>query len=319
VTQSYLCWLRERLGPRKILLTYATALVRDERGRVLLQRRTDFDWWGLPGGVLEIGETFAECGVREVWEETGLEVEPQRLVGVYAGPQYDIRYPNGDEVQQCTIAIEYRLVGGQTRVDGCEIIQSRFFAPSELPGHSPIWYADMVRDCLRDSTTASFEPPVSKIVPGADFRSLRRHLGKSRVITVGVAAVVLDNMNRVMLTKRSDSGRWGLPAGLMELGETPAGTIVREAGEELGIKVEPVRLAGVFTGKDCFHTFPDGNQVQITTIAFACQWVTGALRPDGVEALAADFFDRRDLPPMFDPHADVLGRCLSCPNEAVFT
>lgn len=319
MTASYIDWLRARLGPRKILLAYVTALMRDDRGRVLMQRRTDFNWWGLPGGVLELGETFARCGVREMREETGLDVEPLRLVGVYAGPQYDVLYPNGDEVQQCTIALECHLVGGQEHPDGCEATELRFFYAHDLPSNCPIWYADMVRDCISGSVQASFEPPESDIVAFADFRSLRACIGKGRVITIGVAAVVQDEAKRVLLTRRGDTGLWGLPAGLMELGETPAGTIVREAYEELQIIIDPVRLAGVFTGKDCFHTFPDGNQVQIITIAFACQWIAGKLRPDGVEALDADFFDPQELPPMFYIHADVLERYLYEPHAALFT
>ena len=97
---DYISWLRSKIGHRKTLLSYATALIRDAEGRVLFQQRSDFDWWGLPGGIVEIGETFSECVVREVREETGLQVCPQRLVGLYASPQWDIRYPNGDEVQQ---------------------------------------------------------------------------------------------------------------------------------------------------------------------------------------------------------------------------
>jgi 8-oxo-dGTP pyrophosphatase MutT (NUDIX family) len=85
-------WLRQRVGRQKILLVFASACVRDDAGRLLWQRRSDFGFWGLPavqsgtglcGGVLELGESLPEAVVREVGEETGLEVEPVRLVGIY--------------------------------------------------------------------------------------------------------------------------------------------------------------------------------------------------------------------------------------------
>ncbi len=78
---EYITWLRGQVGPALLPLAYATAIVRDPAGRVLFQRRTDFGaaWWGLPGGLFELGETAAACLRREVLEEAGLHVEPRRL------------------------------------------------------------------------------------------------------------------------------------------------------------------------------------------------------------------------------------------------
>ncbi|TMA60728.1 MAG: NUDIX domain-containing protein, partial [Deltaproteobacteria bacterium] len=118
MTPNYIHWLRSHIGPRKTILAYATALIRDAAGRLLFQRRTDFEWWGLPGGALELGETFAECAVREAAEETGWQVQPLRLVGLYAAPEWDVYYPNGDAVHQFTVAIECHLVGGCSQPDG---------------------------------------------------------------------------------------------------------------------------------------------------------------------------------------------------------
>ena len=62
---NYLKRLRGAIGPAKVILVYTTAIVRDDAGRVLLQRRTDFeaDAWSLPGGMLELGEAAFEFRV----------------------------------------------------------------------------------------------------------------------------------------------------------------------------------------------------------------------------------------------------------------
>ena len=68
------------------LVVAASAVVTDGAGRVLLLRRSDSGNWALPGGTLELGESITECAVREVREETGLDVEVMGLVGVYTDP-----------------------------------------------------------------------------------------------------------------------------------------------------------------------------------------------------------------------------------------
>jgi 8-oxo-dGTP pyrophosphatase MutT (NUDIX family) len=81
-------------------------------GQVLLQRRSDDGEWGLPGGALEPGEEPAEALVREIREETALEVVPERIVGVYAGPDFFVRYPNGDEAAILSITLRMPSGGG---------------------------------------------------------------------------------------------------------------------------------------------------------------------------------------------------------------
>ncbi len=70
----------------------ASAIVVDDQGRILMQRRSDNSRWALPGGVMDIGESTADTAVREVREETGLEVVPEYIVGVYSDPGHVFAY-----------------------------------------------------------------------------------------------------------------------------------------------------------------------------------------------------------------------------------
>jgi len=184
---DYLNWLRSRVGSRKVILAFATALILDDDGRLLFQKRTDFReaWWGLPGGVLEIGESFEQCAVREAFEETGLHVEPTRLVGVYTSPDFDVRYPNGDEVQQFTVAIECRVTGGDSRPDGVEVAEHHFFSMDDWSKLTlPPWYAAMARD-FASGKPPQFDPPVFNHNPGDDWRALRALTGPGRILAAG--------------------------------------------------------------------------------------------------------------------------------------
>ena len=70
------------------LVPGASAVVVDQAGRILLHRRDDNELWSIPGGGMEVGERIADTVVREVREETGLEVEPEAIVGIYSDPQH---------------------------------------------------------------------------------------------------------------------------------------------------------------------------------------------------------------------------------------
>ncbi len=93
-----------------------------ERGQILLAHRRDIDWWNLPGGGMEIGETVEEAICREVREETGLEVVVEGLVGVYSKPQK----------QEVVLSFLCRKLGGVI-TETEESRECRYFAPDALP------------------------------------------------------------------------------------------------------------------------------------------------------------------------------------------
>src|SRR5690348_14344469 len=82
------------------LVPAASAIVVDEEGRILLQRRTDNDMWALPGGAMNLGESLAECAIRETREETGLTVEITGIVGTYTNPGHVFAYDDGEVRQE---------------------------------------------------------------------------------------------------------------------------------------------------------------------------------------------------------------------------
>jgi ADP-ribose pyrophosphatase YjhB (NUDIX family) len=113
------------------LVPGASAIVADNEGRILLQRRSDNGRWALPGGVMDIGESIAEAIAREVQEETGLTVEPERIVGVYTDPGHVFAYDDGEVRQQFSICFACRMVGGEVR-PSTESTEVRFFPAADI-------------------------------------------------------------------------------------------------------------------------------------------------------------------------------------------
>lgn len=109
-------------------------VIRGSGDTILLERRRDCGWWGLPGGKVEPGESLIDAAVREVLEETGLAVEVTHLIGVYSDPRGRIvTYPdNGDVVQLVDVVVGARVLTGSLMCSQ-ESEEVKFFSPSQLP------------------------------------------------------------------------------------------------------------------------------------------------------------------------------------------
>jgi ADP-ribose pyrophosphatase YjhB (NUDIX family) len=113
------------------LVVATSAVVIDDAGRILLQRRADSGNWALPGGGMEINESLADSVIREAKEETGYDIEVTGLVGTYTDPRHIIAYTNGEVRRQFNICYVGRITGGQLRMSD-ESTEVRFVDPAEL-------------------------------------------------------------------------------------------------------------------------------------------------------------------------------------------
>ena len=155
---EYLRGLRALVGSRLLLLPGVAAIVRDADDRVLFMRRTDNGQWGLPAGAIDPGETPAEAVAREVREETGLDVRPRRVAGIFGGQGFRVRYENGDEAEYTVVVFDCEIVGGQLVAADGEALELRYFAPDEAPELQVPYPRSLLRPPRSLTEPPRFEP-----------------------------------------------------------------------------------------------------------------------------------------------------------------
>lgn len=112
----------------------AAVVIVNELGQILLQSRADRDKWGLPGGCQELGERFQDTIIREVKEETNLDVEEENLLllDIVSGKSRRNNYPNGDVVINNTVLYCIKKYSGELKWD-YESKEMKFFDIDNLP------------------------------------------------------------------------------------------------------------------------------------------------------------------------------------------
>ena len=141
---NYIKWLRSKVGHEKIILIFAGGCVFNDKGEVLLQKRADSNKWGFPGGAVELGETPQMAAIREVKEETGLDVEVGDLIGIYT--EFNMEYPNGDKAQSICIAYDLRMVGSHLSCDKDETLELKYFPLNDTPELFCKQHEELMRD-----------------------------------------------------------------------------------------------------------------------------------------------------------------------------
>jgi ADP-ribose pyrophosphatase YjhB (NUDIX family) len=125
-------------------ITAVVAITRDDK--ILLIKRDDFAVWSLPGGSVENGESLPEAAIREVKEETGLEVELKALIGIYSRL--------GVLPDDYAVLFSGVQAGGEIRTQPGETIEARYFGFDHLPDEIVPWYRRRIQD-VREASGAA--------------------------------------------------------------------------------------------------------------------------------------------------------------------
>jgi 8-oxo-dGTP pyrophosphatase MutT (NUDIX family) len=159
---EYMRELRAKVGTRLLEVPSVSIVSRDHGGRVLLARHSNGGRWVLPGGAIEPSETPADAAMREMWEETGIEVELMRIVGVYGGPEFVVRYENGDETSYLMVVFEARPARGEPHADGVEVLEVRYFGREEAERLDTAAWVPEVLHGVFSGTHGGFRRPTWK-------------------------------------------------------------------------------------------------------------------------------------------------------------
>lgn len=136
---------------------------------------------------------------------------------------------------------------------------------------------------------------------------LRKKVGSIPLVVAGVA-VIIHHEEKILLIERHDNGLWGMPAGSIELHESPAEAAIREVYEETGltIKKEDLRLLNVYGGPDFFYTYPNGDQCSNVATSYVAERFSGDLITETDETINAKFFPYKDLPRNIEKHEMIM-------------
>jgi ADP-ribose pyrophosphatase YjhB (NUDIX family) len=147
-----------------------------EDGKILLTRREDFEVWCLPGGAVDEGESVAQAAIRETREETGLEVELTRLVGIYSSP-------HAAEGGRHVVLFAARPVGGEPAPQPGEVIEMRYCLPGEIPEALLVGQRQRIDDALDGAGGLAWRMEYTWPFPGLsrqEVYALRDRSGLSR-------------------------------------------------------------------------------------------------------------------------------------------
>jgi ADP-ribose pyrophosphatase YjhB (NUDIX family) len=133
-------------------------------------------------------------------------------------------------------------------------------------------------------------------------------IGRNGRLLLGCSATLFDERSdKVLLTRRADNGRWCLPSGAVEAGESVAEACEREVWEETGLRVEAVRLLGVYSNPHRLLEYADGNRYYVVSLNFEVAWINGELQLSN-KTTAYGYFSREEIAKMdiIDLHTERL-------------
>jgi 8-oxo-dGTP pyrophosphatase MutT (NUDIX family) len=155
-------------------------------------------------------------------------------------------------------------------------------------------------------------------MPTPDFvADLRAHMGQRPLWLSTAIGVVLDADGRVLLGRRSDTGVWALPGGIIDPAEEPADAAAREVFEETGVVAVPEALTAVTVSRPI--TYPNGDQVQYLELTFRCQPAGGEARVNDSESVEVGWFSLDGLPELHGTVVALIAQAVRRVPEAAFT
>ena len=156
---DYFKELRAKIGNQLLVSPSVTGIILDEKSRILLLRHSEGDVWVAPGGSVEPNENPADALIREVWEESGLLVEPVKILGVFGGEGFEVTYKNGDRVSYVMTVFACKVTGGKLKADGVETLQAGYFSREEIVSiQTPTWILNVLPYVYDDTGWAYFRP-----------------------------------------------------------------------------------------------------------------------------------------------------------------
>ena len=301
--------LRKLVGTRPLFNVGVSVLLQSVGGEWLLQRRSDSGLWGVPGGGLEPGETFEAAAIRELEEETGLSGIPLRPAGSLSGPECRHVYPHGDEVYMVGMVFRgvlsaHQFAGATLGSDG-ETLELEFFPLDELPILSGGIERLLARRLRQEAglpelpelaSTAAPAPPV-----GNHLAELRSLVGTRPLLAPGANVLVFNDQGGLLLLRHAGTGhmnrgRWTLPGGSLELGETFGQGARRELLEETGLRAERLEELAFYAGAQYRFTYPHGDVIDNVALLYRAHGVTGTVVPQPEEVLEWRWFAPGTLP-----------------------
>jgi 8-oxo-dGTP pyrophosphatase MutT (NUDIX family) len=146
---GYVEELRTLIGHKCIILNGSAVIIENNSGLILMQQRKyPYGKWSLPGGLMELGESTEETAIREIYEETSIQIKSLKLLGVYSGKNYYCSAANGDEwyvVTTTYITSEYE---GEAIVNDTESISFEWINPINLPENTAKTHRIMINNYL---------------------------------------------------------------------------------------------------------------------------------------------------------------------------
>ncbi len=151
------------------------------------------------------------------------------------------------------------------------------------------------------------------------IRQMRAKIGHDPLIFVG-ASVCPYRDGKILLQRRRDSGLWADHGGCVEFGERVEDAARRELREETGLRAGALELAGVFSGEETLHVYPNGDQAYIVIVGYLCGDFAGEPHADPKEVLELAWFSLDALPPeeeISPPSRPALAACVARLRERV--